>query len=136
MSGRHRDKSIIALAYPGEDMSYLPGGHLVGICLNPTGMSSCMSIGQALELHLDITTKQLGVHTVTPVFGSTSEGDIWNMVRKTGIGRDSKTVLYNDRIGEPFHNCASVGITYYLKLTHMADDKIHTRSIGPHSLVT
>ena len=136
MSGRHGNKGTIALVCPEEDMPYLPDGRPVDICLNPMGVPSRMNIGQVLELHLGIAAKQLGIHVATPVFDGASEDDMWNMVREAGIGKDGKTVLYDGRTGEPFHNRVSVGIMYYLKLTHMVDDKIHARSIGPYSLVT
>ena len=136
MSGRHGNKGTIALVCPEEDMPYLPDGRPVDICLNPMGVPSRMNIGQVLELHLGIAAKQLGIHVATPVFDGASEEDMWNMVREAGIGKDGKTVLYDGRTGEPFHNRVSVGIMYYLKLTHMVDDKIHARTIGPYSLVT
>ncbi|WP_281508885.1 DNA-directed RNA polymerase subunit beta [Lactobacillus taiwanensis] len=136
MSGRHGNKGTIALVCPEEDMPYLPDGRPVDICLNPMGVPSRMNIGQVLELHLGIAAKQLGIHVATPVFDGASEDDMWEMVREAGIGKDGKTVLYDGRTGEPFHNRVSVGIMYYLKLTHMVDDKIHARSIGPYSLVT
>ena len=136
MSGRHGNKGTIALVCPEEDMPYLPDGRPVDICLNPMGVPSRMNIGQVLELHLGIAAKQLGIHVATPVFDGASEDDMWNMVREAGIGKDGKTVLYDGRTGEPFHNRAPAGIMYYLKLTHMVDDKIHARSIGPYSLVT
>ncbi|MCT7730169.1 MAG: DNA-directed RNA polymerase subunit beta, partial [Lactobacillus iners] len=136
MSGRHGNKGTIALVCPEEDMPYLPDGRPVDICLNPMGVPSRMNIGQVLEMHLGIASKHLGVHVATPVFDGASEEDMWNMVREAGLGKDGKTVLYDGRTGEPFHNRVSVGVMYYLKLTHMVDDKLHARSIGPYSLVT
>ena len=136
MAGRHGNKGTIAIVAPEEDMPYLPDGRPVDICLNPRGVPSRMNIGQVLELHLGIAAKQLGVHVATPVFDGASEDDMWKMVREAGLGKDGKTVLYDGRTGEPFHNRVSIGIMYYLKLTHMVDDKMHARSIGPYSLVT
>ena len=136
MAGRHGNKGTIAIVAPEEDMPYLPDGRPVDICLNPMGVPSRMNIGQVLELHLGIAAKQLGVHVATPVFDGASEDDMWKMVREAGLGKDGKTVLYDGRTGEPFHNRVSIGIMYYLKLTHMVDDKMHARSIGPYSLVT
>ena len=136
VAGRHGNKGTIALVCPEEDMPYLPDGRPVDICLNPMGVPSRMKIGQVLELHLGMAAKQLGIHIATPVFDGASENDMWEMVRQAGLGKDGKTVLYDGRTGEPFHNRVSVGIMYYLKLAHMVDDKIHARSIGPYSLVT
>ncbi|APP10906.1 DNA-directed RNA polymerase subunit beta [Lactobacillus delbrueckii] len=136
MSGRHGNKGTVALIAPVEDMPYLPDGTPVDICLNPMGVPSRMNIGQLLELHLGRAAQALGIHVATPVFDGASEDDVWDFVREAGVDSDGKTVLYDGRTGEPFHNRVSVGVMYYLKLTHMVDDKIHARSIGPYSLVT
>lgn len=136
MSGRHGNKGTVALVAPVEDMPYLPDGTPVDICLNPMGVPSRMNIGQLLEIHLGRAARALGIHVATPVFDGASEEDVWDFVREAGVDSDGKTVLYDGRTGEPFHNRVSVGVMYYLKLTHMVDDKIHARSIGPYSLVT
>ena len=136
MSGRHGNKGTVALVAPVEDMPYLPDGTPVDICLNPMGVPSRMNIGQLLEMHLGRAARALGIHVATPVFDGASEDDVWDFVREAGVDSDGKTVLYDGRTGEPFHNRVSVGVMYYLKLTHMVDDKIHARSIGPYSLVT
>ncbi len=136
MSGRHGNKGTIAAVVPEEDMPYLPDGRPVDICLNPMGVPSRMNIGQLLELHLGAAAKNLGIHVATPVFDGATGDDVWKMVREAGVDKDGKTVIYDGRTGEPFHNRVSVGIMNYLKLTHMVDDKIHARSIGPYSLVT
>ena len=136
MSGRHGNKGTVALVAPVEDMPYLPDGTPVDICLNPMGVPSRMNIGQLLELHLGRAARALGIHVATPVFDGADEDDVWDIVKKAGLDSDGKTVLYDGRTGEPFHDRVSVGVMYYLKLTHMVDDKIHARSIGPYSLVT
>ncbi|MFV4941231.1 DNA-directed RNA polymerase subunit beta [Lactobacillus delbrueckii subsp. lactis] len=136
MSGRHGNKGTVALIAPVEDMPYLPDGTPVDICLNPMGVPSRMNIGQLLEIHLGRAARALGIHVATPVCDGASEDDVWDFVREAGVDSDGKTVLYDGRTGEPFHNRVSVGVMYYLKLTHMVDDKIHARSIGPYSLVT
>ncbi|MGN1408212.1 DNA-directed RNA polymerase subunit beta [Lactobacillus sp.] len=136
MSGRHGNKGTVALVAPVEDMPYLPDGTPVDICLNPMGVPSRMNIGQLLEIHLGRAARALGIHVATPVFDGASEDDVWDLVKEAGVDSDGKTVLYDGRTGEPFHNRVSVGVMYYLKLTHMVDDKIHARSIGPYSLVT
>ena len=136
MSGGHGNKGTVALVAPVEDMPYLPDGTPVDICLNPMGVPSRMNIGQLLELHLGRAARALGIHVATPVFDGADEDDVWDIVKKAGLDSDGKTVLYDGRTGEPFHDRVSVGVMYYLKLTHMVDDKIHARSIGPYSLVT
>ena len=95
-----------------------------------------MNLGQVLEVHLGGAAKALGWHVSTPVFDGADENDVWDTVRQAGVDKDGKTVVYDGRTGEPFHNRVSVGVMHYLKLTHMVDDKIHARSTGPYSLVT
>ena len=136
MSGRHGNKGTVAAVMPEEDMPYLPDGTPVDICLNPMGVPSRMNIGQLLELHLGAAARQLGIHVATPVFDGADEDEVWDTIRQAGVDKDGKTVIYDGRTGEPFHNRVSVGVMHYLKLTHMVDDKIHARSIGPYSLVT
>ncbi|MHA6654351.1 DNA-directed RNA polymerase subunit beta [Aerococcus urinae] len=136
MAGRHGNKGVVSIVLPEEDMPYLPDGTPVDICLNPLGVPSRMNIGQVLELHLGMAARNLGIHVATPVFDGAQDEDIWETVKEAGMAEDAKTVLYDGRTGEPFDNRVSVGVMYYLKLSHMVDDKLHARSIGPYSLVT
>ena len=136
MAGRHGNKGVVSLILPEEDMPYLPDGTPVDIMLNPLGVPSRMNIGQVFELHLGMAARQLGVHFATPVFDGATEEDIMDVLEEAGWDRDGKTVLYDGRTGEEFDNKVSVGVMYFLKLSHMVDDKMHARSTGPYSLVT
>ena len=77
-----------------------------------------------------------GIHIATPVFDGAGEHDVFGTVKLAGLPEDGKTILYDGRTGEPFENRVTVGCTYFLKLHHLVDDKIHARSTGPYSLVT
>ncbi|EKS50184.1 DNA-directed RNA polymerase subunit beta [Lacticaseibacillus rhamnosus] len=136
MAGRHGNKGTVSVVVPEEDMPYLPDGTPVDICLSPMGVPSRMNIGQVLELHLGMAARNLGIHVATPVFDGANDKDLWATVKEAGMLSDGKSVLYDGRTGEPFENRVSVGVMYYMKLSHMVDDKIHARSIGPYSLVT
>ena len=136
MAGRHGNKGTVSVVVPEEDMPYLPDGTPVDICLSPMGVPSRMNIGQVLELHLGMAARNLGFHVATPVFDGANDKDLWATVKEAGMPSDGKSVLYDGRTGEPFENRVSVGVMYYMKLSHMVDDKIHARSIGPYSLVT
>ena len=136
MAGRHGNKGVVSRILPQEDMPYLPDGTPVDIMLNPLGVPSRMNIGQVLELHLGMAARQLGIHIATPVFDGANEDDVWETIKEAGLADDAKTILYDGRTGEPFDNRVSVGVMYYLKLSHMVDDKLHARSTGPYSLVT
>ena len=121
---------------PEEDMPYMPDGTPVDIMLNPLGVPSRMNIGQVLELHMGMAARELGIYIASPVFDGANEEDVWGTVEEAGMAKDAKTILYDGRTGEPFDNRVSVGVMYYLKLSHMVDDKLHARSTGPYSLVT
>ena len=136
MAGRHGNKGVVSLILPEEDMPYLPDGTPVDILLNPLGVPSRMNIGQVFELHLGMAARELGIHVATPVFDGAEEEDIQDILEEAGLNRDGKTVLYDGRTGEAFDNRISVGVMYFLKLSHMIDDKMHARSTGPYSLVT
>ncbi|WP_373755049.1 DNA-directed RNA polymerase subunit beta, partial [Jeotgalibaca porci] len=135
MAGRHGNKGVVSRIMPEEDMPYLPDGTPVDIMLNPLGVPSRMNIGQVLELHMGMAARELGIYIASPVFDGANEEDVWGTVEEAGMAKDAKTILYDGRTGEPFDNRVSVGVMYYLKLSHMVDDKLHARSTGPYSLV-
>ena len=136
MAGRHGNKGVVSRIMPEEDMPYLPDGTPVDIMLNPLGVPSRLNIGQVLELHMGMAARELGIYIASPVFDGANEEDVWGTVEEAGMAKDAKTILYDGRTGEPFDNRVSVGVMYYLKLSHMVDDKLHARSTGPYSLVT
>jgi DNA-directed RNA polymerase subunit beta len=147
MAGRHGNKGVIARILPEEDMPYLPDGTPVDIVLNPLGVPSRMNVGQILETHLGWAARVLDMHFATPVFDGATEPEIKDMIKRAGdtlraqgipdIVEDSgKTVLYDGLNGEPFEQKVTIGYIYMLKLSHLVDDKIHARSIGPYSLIT
>ncbi len=136
MAGRHGNKGVIARILPEEDMPYLSDGTPVEIVLNPLGVPSRMNVGQILETHLGWAAKVLGVHYATPVFDGAREHEIKSELEKAGLPLDGKTVLYDGLSGEAFDHKVTVGYIYMLKLSHLVDDKIHARSIGPYSLIT
>ena len=147
MAGRHGNKGVIARILPEEDMPYLPDGTPVEIVLNPLGVPSRMNVGQILETHLGWAARVLGLHFATPVFDGASEVEIKEYIGKANdkydelglppsVGPSGKTRLYDGLTGEQFEQKVTVGYIYMLKLSHLVDDKIHARSIGPYSLIT
>lgn len=136
MAGRHGNKGVIARILPEEDMPFLPDGTPVQVVLNPLGVPSRMNIGQALEVHLGMAARALGLHIATPVFDGANEDDVFDALEEAGFDRSGKFTLYDGRTGEPFDRQVTVGVMYMIKLAHMVDDKIHARSTGPYSLVT
>jgi DNA-directed RNA polymerase subunit beta len=136
MAGRHGNKGVIARILPEEDMPYLPDGTPVEIVLNPLGVPSRMNVGQILETHLGWAAQALGMYFATPVFDGATEMEIKNMLEKADLPKTGKTRLFDGMTGMPFEQEVTVGYIYMLKLSHLVDDKIHARSIGPYSLIT
>jgi DNA-directed RNA polymerase subunit beta len=136
MAGRHGNKGVVSRILPEEDMPYLPDGTPVEIVLNPLGVPSRMNVGQILETHLGWAAKALGVHFATPVFDGATETEIKKQLTMAGLPTSGKTKLYDGMTGIEFEQPVTVGYIYMLKLSHLVDDKIHARSIGPYSLIT
>jgi DNA-directed RNA polymerase subunit beta len=136
MAGRHGNKGVIARILPEEDMPYLPDGTAVEIVLNPLGVPSRMNVGQILETHLGWAAKALGLYFSTPVFDGASESEIKAMLHRAELPESGKVDLFDGMTGEKFDQSVTVGYIYILKLSHLVDDKIHARSIGPYSLIT
>jgi DNA-directed RNA polymerase subunit beta len=136
MAGRHGNKGVIARILPEEDMPYLPDGTPVEIVLNPLGVPSRMNVGQILETHLGWAAHALGLYFATPVFDGATETEIKNWLDRAGLPMGGKTSLFDGMTGEKFEQNVTVGYIYMLKLSHLVDDKIHARSIGPYSLIT
>jgi len=136
MAGRHGNKGVISRILAEEDMPYLPDGTPVEIVLNPLGVPSRMNVGQILETHLGWAGKALGVKFATPVFDGAQEMDIKGLLEQAGLPTSGKAELHDGMTGEKFEQNVTVGYIYMLKLSHLVDDKIHARSIGPYSLIT
>ena len=136
MAGRHGNKGIVSKIVRQEDMPFLEDGTPVDICLNPLGVTSRMNLGQIFEAVLGWAGRSLDVKFATPIFDGATLDDLNAWTDKAGIPRYGKTYLYDGGTGERFDQPATVGVTYFLKLGHMVDDKMHARSIGPYSLIT
>lgn len=136
MAGRHGNKGVIAEILPEEDMPYLPDGTPVEVVLDPLGVPSRMNVGQVLETHLGWAARALGVSFSTPVFDGATEEEIKEQLREAGLPESGKSALHDGLTGEPFDQEVTVGYLYMMKLSHLVDDKIHARSIGPYSLIT
>jgi len=148
MAGRHGNKGVIARILPEEDMPYLPDGTPVEIVLNPLGVPSRMNVGQILETHLGWAARVLGLYFASPVFDGATEKEIkvyldnanqqeqQRSPQRPNLLASGKITLVDGTTGEAFEQKVTVGFIYMLKLSHLVDDKIHARSIGPYSLIT
>jgi DNA-directed RNA polymerase subunit beta len=136
MAGRHGNKGIVANIVRQEDMPFLEDGTPVDIVLNPLGVPSRMNLGQIYETVLGWAGEKLGIKFATPIFDGAHPSEIDEWTAKAGVPKSGKTYLYDGGTGERFDQPATVGVIYMLKLSHMVDDKMHARSIGPYSLIT
>ncbi|MFA6570963.1 MAG: DNA-directed RNA polymerase subunit beta [Bacteroidota bacterium] len=136
MAGRHGNKGIVSKIVPVEDMPYMPDGSPVDIVLNPLGVPSRMNLGQLFETALGWAGVRLGIKFATPIFDGATWEEVNTFLEKSGLPRDGKTILYDGRTGDAFVDKITVGVIYMLKLSHLVEDKIHARSIGPYSLIT
>jgi DNA-directed RNA polymerase subunit beta len=136
MAGRHGNKGVVSRVVPPADMPFLPDGTPVDIVLNPLGVPSRMNLGQLFETALGWAGKELGLKFASPIFDGATWEDVAGQLRKAGLNENSRSVLYDGRTGERFDQPVTVGVIYMLKLSHLVDDKIHARSIGPYSLIT
>ena len=136
MAGRHGNKGVIAKIVPEEDMPFLSDGKPLDIVLNPLGVPSRMNIGQLLETQLGWAAHLLGKKVASPVFDGATELDIENAMVDAGLPVSGKAIVRDGLTGKEFDQEVTVGYIYLMKLAHLADDKMHSRSIGPYSLVT
>ncbi len=136
MAGRHGNKGVVAKIVPQEDMPFMTDGTAVDIVLNPLGVPSRMNLGQLFETALGWAGYKLGTRYATPIFDGASWEDVQGELEKASLDTNSKAILCDGRTGEPFDQEVTVGYIYMMKLSHLVDDKIHARSIGPYSLIT
>jgi DNA-directed RNA polymerase subunit beta len=136
MAGRHGNKGVVAKIVPQEDMPFLPDGRPVDIVLNPLGVPSRMNLGQLYETALGWVGKELGVKFATPIFDGATVEEILESLESTGLASNSRSYIHDGMSGMRFDQMVTIGYIYMLKLSHLVDDKIHARSIGPYSLIT
>lgn len=136
LAGRHGNKGIVSKVVRMEDMPFLEDGRPVDLVLNPMGVPSRMNLGQIFEAILGAAGKRMGVKFATPIFDGAKLDDLKEWTDKAGLPNLCSTYIYDGETGERFDQPATVGITYFLKLGHMVEDKMHARSIGPYSMIT
>ena len=136
VAGRHGNKGVISRVVPIADMPFTDDGTPVDIILTPLGIVSRMNLGQILEVHMGLAANALGYNVVTPVLDGIPEEKIHEELERAGLPASGQLTLFDGRTGTAFENPVTVGYMYILKLSHMVEDKMHQRSIGPYSLIT
>ena len=136
MAGRHGNKGVVARIVKEEDMPFLEDGSSVDIVLNPLGVPSRMNIGQLYETALGWAGLNLNKKYRTPIFDGATADEVSKELKDAGLPEFGRTSLYDGSTGKKFDQPVTVGVIYMLKLGHLVDDKMHSRSIGPYSLIT
>ena len=136
MAGRHGNKGVVAKIVREEDMPFLEDGSSVDIVLNPLGVPSRMNIGQLYETALGWAGLELNRKYMTPIFDGATTEEVRKELKEAGLPEFGRTYLYDGMSGKKFDQPVTVGVIYMLKLGHLVDDKMHSRSIGPYSLIT
>lgn len=136
LAGRHGNKGVISTILPEEEMPFMADGTPIDVILTPLGVPSRMNLGQILEMHLGYAAHTLGYQAIVPPFAGAKVPEIKEELVKAGLPENGKVKLFDGRTGETFDKDIAVGYMYILKLSHMVEDKIHMRSIGPYSLIT
>lgn len=136
LAGRHGNKGVISKIVPAEDLPYLEDGTPVDIILAPHSVINRMNLGQLLETHLGWAGAKLGKKYAVPVFEKFGEEKLVGELEKAGLPVSGKAKLYDGRTGKLFEQEIVVGSAYILKLEHLAEDKMHSRSTGPYALIT
>ncbi len=136
LANRHGNKGVVTKILQEEDMPFMEDGTPVDIIINPTGVVKRMNLGQVFETHLGFAVHKLGYHAITPSLSGATIEDIKEELKKAGLPKTGKVRLFDGITGQPFSQDVTVGYMYVMKLDHMAEDKIHMRSIGPYSLIT
>jgi DNA-directed RNA polymerase subunit beta len=136
LAGRHGNKGVISAILPSADMPFLSDGTPMDIVLNAFGIISRMNMGQIYESHLGLASRTLGTRVATPAMAGATQEQIIATLTEAGIPADGRMQLFDGKTGIPFARPCHVGVTYFMKLTHMVEDKIHMRSTGPYSLIT
>lgn len=136
MAGRHGNKGVVSIVMPEEDMPFSEDGRPIDVVLNPLGVIGRMNLGQLLETHLGLVCEKLNVKAVTQPLNEISADTIQKELVEAGFSPDAKMDLFDGQTGDKYDRPIVVGNLYLNKLHHMVDDKVHTRSTGPYSLVT
>ncbi|KAN0021895.1 hypothetical protein ACTFIU_004040 [Dictyostelium citrinum] len=135
-SSRHGQKGTCGMAYRQEDLPFTVEGIVPDIIVNPHAIPSRMTIGQLIECLLGKVSASTGDEGDATPFTDVTVEAISQALHKIGYQMTGHEVMYNGHTGRRMDAQIFIGPTYYQRLKHMVDDKIHSRSRGPVQILT
>jgi DNA-directed RNA polymerase II subunit RPB2 len=135
-SSRHGQKGTIGMTYTQEDMPFTCEGVVPDIIVNPHAIPSRMTIGQLVECLMGKVAAMMGKEGDATPFTPVTVENISDMLHQCGYQKRGNEVMYNGHTGRKLEAKIFLGPTYYQRLKHMVDDKIHSRGRGPVQILT
>ncbi|KAG5860186.1 DNA-directed RNA polymerase subunit B [Encephalitozoon hellem] len=135
-ASRHAQKGTIGITLRQEDMPFTSDGIVPDIIINPHAIPSRMTIGHLIECLLGKVSAMSGEEGDATPFSGMSVNEISARLKSYGFQQRGLEVMYNGMTGRKLRAQIFFGPTYYQRLKHMVDDKIHARARGPLQILT
>jgi DNA-directed RNA polymerase II subunit RPB2 len=135
-ASRHGQKGTIGVTYRQEDMPFSREGLTPDIIINPHAIPSRMTIAHLIECLLSKVSTLEGMEGDATPFTDVTVDSVSELLRKHGYQSRGFEVMYNGHTGRKLRAQVFFGPTYYQRLRHMVDDKIHARARGPVQIMT
>jgi len=135
-ASRHGQKGTIGVTYRQEDMPFTSYGLVPDLIINPHAIPSRMTIAHLIECLLSKVGSIRGSEGDATPFTDVTITQISNILREHGFQQRGFEIMYNGHTGKKLVAQVFLGPTYYQRLRHMVDDKIHARARGPTQILT
>eukprot|EP00547_Thalassionema_nitzschioides_P003834 CAMPEP_0194221332 /NCGR_PEP_ID=MMETSP0156-20130528/30372_1 /TAXON_ID=33649 /ORGANISM="Thalassionema nitzschioides, Strain L26-B" /LENGTH=1218 /DNA_ID=CAMNT_0038951699 /DNA_START=8 /DNA_END=3664 /DNA_ORIENTATION=- len=135
-ASRHGQKGTIGMTYSQEDMPWTAEGIVPDIIVNPHAIPSRMTIAQLIECLLGKVVVFQGCEGDATPFTDVTVEDISTRLHAMGYQKHGNEAMYQGHTGRPLNARVFIGPTFYQRLKHLVDDKIHSRARGPVAMLT